>query len=110
MNCGNNCTKGLENGCPTCSCKDNEPKKEIDDGCSPMTNCDLDCKYGYERDPSGCQLCSCNRCSLQTCRMFCMYGFKKNSDGCDVCECDWSPVSENIQCSEVKENASLKFQ
>jgi len=25
---------------------------------------------------------------------------KKNQDGCDVCECDWTPVSENIQCSE----------
>jgi hypothetical protein len=88
-------------GCSTCSCKDEEPKQTIDDGCSPM-KCDLTCSYGYERDPSGCQLCSCNGCPLRSCRMFCMYGFKKNSDGCDLCECNWEPVSENIPCSEVK--------
>ncbi len=64
--------------------------------------CALNCQYGFERDPSGCELCSCNLCPAYTCRMFCMYGFKKNSDGCDVCECDWTPVSEKIQCSEVK--------
>ena len=66
--------------------------------------CNLNCKYGFERDPSGCQLCSCNQCPLQTCRMFCMYGFKKNNDGCDVCECDWAPIAEKISCSEVKIN------
>jgi hypothetical protein len=37
-----------------------------------------------------------------------MYGFKKNSDGCDVCECDWTPVSENIPCSEVKRTRKKK--
>lgn len=64
--------------------------------------CDLDCPYGFEVDPSGCQLCSCAPCPLRTCRMFCMYGFKKNNDGCDMCECDWTPVAEKIPCSEVK--------
>jgi hypothetical protein len=72
-------------------------------------NCALDCKYGFERDASDCELCSCNRCPLYTCRMFCMYGFKKNQDGCDVCECDWSPVSENIQCSEVRKSKIFYF-
>jgi hypothetical protein len=67
-------------------------------------NCALKCQYGFERDLSGCELCSCNRCPLYTCRMFCMYGFKKNSDGCDVCECDWTPIAEKIQCSEVRMN------
>lgn len=32
--------------------------------------------------------------------MFCTYGFQRDADGCEVCECDWSPISENIQCSE----------
>ena len=87
-------------GCPTCSCNDEEMKDTIDTGCAPM-KCDLDCPYGFERDLSGCEICSCSRCPLYNCRMFCMYGFKKNSDGCDVCECDWTPVAEKIQCSEV---------
>jgi hypothetical protein len=69
--------------------------------------CDLECKYGFQRDASDCSLCACNKCSLYSCRMFCMYGFKKNSDGCEVCECDWTPVSENIQCSEVRSEKGL---
>ena len=93
--------KSFVQGCPTCSCNDEEPKEILDTGCSPM-KCSLDCPYGFERDQSGCEICSCNRCPLYTCRMFCMYGFKKNNDGCDVCECDWTPVAEKIQCSEVK--------
>ncbi|CAF1422311.1 unnamed protein product [Adineta steineri] len=104
LTCTNSCTNGIEldeNNCPTCKCKDDDIKNIIDkDNCLPMTKCDAVCKYGYERDLSGCELCSCNNCPLHTCRMFCMYGFKKNSDGCDVCECDWTPVSENLQCSE----------
>ena len=87
-------------GCQTCQCEDDEAHQIVEAGCSPM-KCNLDCKYGFERDPSGCSLCSCNRCPLYTCRMFCMYGFKKNSDGCDICECDWTPVSEKIECSAV---------
>lgn len=91
-------------GCQTCQCEDvvipDQPEVTVD-GCSPM-KCSLDCKYGFERDLSGCPLCSCNVCPLQQCRMFCMYGFKKNSDGCDLCECNWAPVSENIPCSDVR--------
>ena len=91
-------------GCQTCTCEEGKGSQNIvQDGCAPMT-CALECKYGYERDPSGCSLCSCNRCPVQMCRMFCMYGFKKNSDGCDVCECNWSPVAEKIACSEVNYN------
>jgi hypothetical protein len=100
--CPSDCATELkkdENGCSTCTCKDDGDKLIVDDGCSPM-KCDLECKYGFQRDASDCSLCACNKCSLYSCRMFCMYGFKKNSDGCEVCECDWTPVSENIQCSE----------
>ena len=94
-------------GCQTCECEeeirtDNDGEPKFGD-CSPM-KCSLDCKYGFQRDLSGCPLCSCNVCPLQTCRMFCMYGFKKNSDGCDLCECDWAPVAENIPCSDVRAN------
>lgn len=102
VTCTNNCTTGLkidENGCPTCTCQDDDVPRIVD-GCTPM-KCNRYCKYGFERDLAGCQLCSCNRCPIHTCRMFCMYGFKKNNDGCDVCECDWTPVSENIPCSAV---------
>ena len=87
-------------GCAICVCNEDEPKDIIGMNCAPM-KCDLDCPFGFERDPSGCEMCSCNRCPPYTCRMFCAYGFKKNSEGCDICECDWSPISEKIQCSEV---------
>ena len=83
-------------GCQTCACN-----TEISANICPPMKCDLECKYGFERDPSGCSLCSCNKCPMHNCRRFCMYGFKKNSDGCDSCECDWAPIAEKIPCSEV---------
>jgi hypothetical protein len=90
-------------GCPTCTCAEEKVVPVVNvDGCAPM-RCARNCKYGFESDLAGCPLCSCNKCPQQLCRMFCMYGFKKNADGCDVCECNWSPVAENIQCSEVSQ-------
>lgn len=105
-----NCANGFKkdsNGCPTCSCNEQPPAK-VDRQCSPVL-CDLDCPHGLAQDGNGCQLCSCNRCPLQTCRMFCMYGFRRNDNGCQVCECDWSPIGENIQCSEVEISTEKAF-
>jgi len=88
-------------GCQTCDCID-EPQQRTEDKCLPLT-CDLNCKYGVQRDESGCQICACNSCPPRQCRMFCTYGFRKNpEDGCDICECDWTPVAEKIQCDEVR--------
>jgi hypothetical protein len=85
-------------GCETCDCID-EPR--VEDKCLPVT-CELDCKYGFQRDAVGCQICACNSCPIGQCKIFCMYGFKKNEDGCDICECDWTPVAKKIQCDEVR--------
>ena len=39
-------------GCETCDCID-EPR--VEDKCLPVT-CELDCKYGFQRDAVGCQI------------------------------------------------------
>jgi len=85
-------------GCPTCECAEEPKQQEVQ---CEQTICDLNCKYGYQRDERGCEQCVCNSCPLTSCRMFCKYGFRRNQDGCEVCDCDWSPVAENIQCDEV---------
>ncbi|CAF1600404.1 unnamed protein product, partial [Didymodactylos carnosus] len=86
--------------CVTCTCNDQETGiVTLDSNCIPL-QCSQVCKYGFERDEFGCQLCSCNKCPLHTCRMFCLYGFQKDEDGCDKCECDSTPIENQITCSD----------
>ena len=86
-------------GCQTCDCEEVEQPPK-DKTCEQVV-CDLTCKYRYQRDENGCEICACNQCPLGLCRMFCAYGFRRNEDGCEICECDWRPVAEKILCDEV---------
>nr|QPK77438.1 antistasin-like factor C [Hirudo verbana] len=55
--------------------------------------CGMYCKFGFERDEKGCEICKCKeelcnvKCSGKLCKMYCHLGFERDENGCEICKC-----------------------
>jgi hypothetical protein len=56
--------------------------------CSP-NRCKIKCRFGFQRDKNGCEICKCNRppCPQLKC-ISCQEGFRyRYENNCQTCDC-----------------------
>jgi len=57
--------------------------------------CRLFCKFGFEQDANGCDICVCRDEPAKQCKMLCPFGLERDEDGITLCKCK-APESESI--------------
>ncbi|XP_038046743.1 multiple epidermal growth factor-like domains protein 6 [Patiria miniata] len=60
------------------------------EGCRPVL-CRMYCRFGWDRDENGCEICKCKAppsdCKPLLCRLGCRNGYQTDENGCDICKC-----------------------
>ena len=77
--CNLTCKFGFKldgNRCPTCECHD-----------SPIKKCSFECEPDVNYMPLNNRLCECNKKCKNNCNLICKYGYEKDSEGCELCQC-----------------------